>query len=63
MDYRGACGVIIYNSTPFLNQVDKGERIAQFVPAYVAERPEMFSAEEVNSTERGESGFGSTGKK
>ena len=62
-DYRGACGVIIYNSTPFLNQVDKGERIAQFVPAYCAERPEITSSEDVNSTERGEGGFGSTGKK
>lgn len=61
-DYRGACGVIIYNSTPFLNQVDKGERIAQFVPAYVAERPEITSSEDVSSTERGEGGFGSSGK-
>ena len=62
-DYRGACGVIIYNSTPFLNQVDKGERIAQFVPAYVAERPEITSSEDVSSTERGSFGFGSTGSK
>lgn len=62
-DYRGACGVILYNSTPFLNQVDKGERIAQFVPAYVAERPEMFSVEDISVTDRGEAGFGSTGKK
>lgn len=61
-DYRGACGVIIYNSTPFLNQVDKGERIAQFVPSYVAERPEITSSEDVSSTERGEGGFGSSGK-
>lgn len=61
-DYRGACGVIIYNSTPFLNQVDKGERIAQFVPAYVAERPEITSSEDVSSTERGGGGFGSSGK-
>ena len=63
MDYRGSCGVIIYNSTPFLNQVDKGERIAQFVPAYVAERPEITSSEDVSSTERGSFGFGSTGSK
>lgn len=62
-DYRGACGVIIYNSTPFLNQVDKGERIAQFVPAYVAERLEITSSEDISSTERGGSGFGSTGSK
>lgn len=62
-DFRGQCGVIIYNSTPFLNQVDKGERIAQFVPAYVVERPDISSSEDVSSTERGGSGFGSTGSK
>lgn len=62
-DFRGQCGVILYNSTPFLNQVDKGERIAQFVPAYVAKRPEISSSEDISVTDRGEAGFGSTGKK
>ena len=62
-DYRGACGVIIYNSTPFLNQVDKGERIAQFVPALVARVSPEEELGEITLSERGSSGFGSTGSK
>ena len=62
-DYRGACGVIIYNSTPFLNQVDKGESIAQFVPAYVARVSPEEELGEITLSERGLSGFGSTGSK
>ena len=62
-DYRGACGVIIYNSTPFLNQVDKGERIAQFVPAYVARISPEEELGHITLSERGEGGFGSTGVK
>lgn len=61
-DYRGACGVIIYNSTPFLNKVEKNERIAQFVPSTVVRHtPEVQI--EITETERGEAGFGSTGTK
>ena len=34
-DYRGTIGVILMNSTPFLSEIKKGERIAQIVPGYV----------------------------
>lgn len=67
-DYRGEIGVILYNSTPFLNKVEKGERIAQLIPAEVA-RPEIeqITEGEFNilnlKTERGSGGFGSTGTK
>ena len=61
-DYRGACGVIIYNSTPFLNQVDKGERIAQFVPTLVARISPEEELGDITLSERGNSGFGSSGK-
>lgn len=60
-DYRGVAGVIIYNSTPFLNKVEKGERIAQFVPTLVTRLTPQL-ADEVTETERGADGFGSTGK-
>lgn len=59
-DYRGVAGVILYNSTPFLNKVEKGERIAQFVPCTVY-RPEIESSNEITNTQRGEGGYGSTG--
>ena len=64
-DYRGEIGVILYNSTPFLNKVEKGERIAQIVPKEVI-RPPIYQVtkEEFNSdTDRGSGGFGSTGTK
>lgn len=64
-DYTGEIGVILYNSTPFLNQVNKGERIAQLV-ANEVKRPslekipeEIFNAIQ---TERNGNGFGSTGE-
>lgn len=59
-DYRGVAGVIIYNSTPFLNKIEKGERIAQFVPSF-APKILIESDEIITITDRGVDGFGSTG--
>jgi dUTP pyrophosphatase len=68
-DYTGEIGVIMYNSTPFLNKIEKGERIAQIVPALVL-RPDFnltYKGEKYialpKNTEvgRGAKGFGSTG--
>ena len=61
-DYRGTIGVILMNSTPFLSEIKKGERIAQIVPGYVPAYKICFT-EEVTETERGNKGFGSSGKK
>lgn len=61
-DYRGTIGVILMNSTPFLSEIKKGERIAQIVPGYVPAYKISFT-EEVAETERGNKGFGSSGKK
>lgn len=61
-DYRGPIGVILMNSTPFLSEIKKGERIAQIVPGYVPAYKIGFTAE-VTETERGNKGFGSSGKK
>ena len=61
-DYTGEIGVILYNSTPFLNQVDRGERIAQLVVAKV-ERPTIYKMgiDEISETDRGSGSYGSTG--
>jgi dUTP pyrophosphatase len=60
-DYRGEVKVILANlgSEPF--EVRRGERIAQLVPAPVLKSAfvEVF---ELDETERGEGGFGSTGR-
>lgn len=61
-DYRGEIGIILYNSTPFLNKVEKGERLAQIVAAKV-HREEFGKSTEVIETARGSKGFGSSGTK
>ena len=58
--YRGEVGVILANfgDAPFA--VKKGDRIAQIVVAPVT-RAEIVETDEVDGTERGGGGFGSTG--
>ena len=58
--YRGEVGVILANfgDAPFA--VKKGDRIAQVVVAPVT-RAEIVETDEVDGTERGGGGFGSTG--
>ena len=60
-DYRGEVKVILANlgSEPF--EVKRGERIAQLVPAPVL-RAAFREVAELDSTERGAGGFGSTGR-
>ncbi|MDO6355466.1 dUTP diphosphatase [Caloramator sp. CAR-1] len=59
-DYRGEINLILINfgKEPFT--VRRGDRIAQMVINKV-EIPEVIEVEELDSTERGEGGFGSTG--
>lgn len=61
-DYRGEVGVILVNlsNVPFV--IENGERVAQLVIAK-HEQAEWVLVEELAETERGEGGFGSTGKK
>ena len=58
--YRGEVGVILSNfgAEPF--KVEKGAKIAQLVIAPCT-RAEIVETDEVDATERGEGGFGSTG--
>ncbi len=60
-DYRGEVGVILVNlgTEPFV--VNDGERIAQMVIAR-HERAELEAVDTLDETERGEGGFGHTGK-
>ncbi len=60
--YRGEVGVILFNSSAEPFKVSKGDRVAQAVVAPVA-RAEVEEAFDVDSTERGGGGFGSTGRK
>lgn len=60
-DYRGEIKVVLYNHSKEPRTVASGERIAQLVVAPFV-RCE-FEEGEIDSTQRGEGGFGSTGKK
>ena len=60
-DYRGEVKVILVNlsNDPFV--INPGERIAQMVVARY-EKIEWDEVEVLDETERGEGGFGSTGR-
>lgn len=60
--YRGPCKVILRNASRNAYTVTVGERIAQFVIKR-SPRAEWSEINKVGDTERGEGGFGSTGKK
>lgn len=61
-DYRGEIKVALHNHGKEAQTVEKGERIAQMVIApYLSVNYEK--ADELSETERGEGGFGSTGRK
>ena len=61
-DYRGELGVILMNQSKQKVVIHSGDRIAQLVFAKV-EKIKLENVGEVNDTERGEGGFGSTGIK
>lgn len=60
-DYRGEYIVAIHNDSNFPRVIENGERIAQLIILpYVSF--EFQEVEELSETNRGEGGFGSTGK-
>ena len=61
-DYRGEVMVALHNHSPEAQTIEDGERIAQLVITPVVQA--LFEeCETLDETERGEGGFGSTGKK
>ena len=58
--YRGEVGVILANFGEADFQVKKGDKVAQIVIAPVTQ-PEIVETTEVDETDRGAGGFGSTG--
>lgn len=59
-DYRGPLGVILFNHSDADFEVKMGDRIAQLILEKIV-TPEVLEVEDLDSTLRGESGFGSTG--
>ena len=61
-DYRGEIKVILINLGKLSFTVEKGDRIAQMILCPVI-KAKLKEVEDLNTTSRGEGGFGSTGKK
>lgn len=59
-DYRGEIGIIVANLSTESITIADGDRIAQLVIAPVA-RARFTAVEQLEATDRGEGGFGSTG--
>lgn len=59
-DYRGPVGVILFNHSDVDFEVKAGDRIAQMILEKII-TPEVMEVEDLDSTLRGEAGFGSTG--
>lgn len=59
--YRGEIGVMFYNSTDKPYNIKKGNRIAQFTLKPII-RLRMVEKDTLSETERGERGYGSSGK-
>lgn len=60
-DYRGEIKVVLHNDSDIIRPVQEGDRIAQLV-ILPYEPIEFDEVEELNNTERGVGGFGSTGQ-
>lgn len=59
-DYRGNVGVVIFNHGENELKVERGDRVAQLICEKI-EYPELLEMKSLDSTERGDAGFGSTG--
>jgi dUTP pyrophosphatase len=60
-DYRGEIDVLLINHGDAPFPIQRGERIAQMVIAPVVQA-QLVPAEQLSATERGNGGFGSTGR-
>lgn len=61
-DYRGEIKVILINLSNEPQTINHGDRIAQMIIASVT-KADLILVQQLNSTTRGERGFGHTGKK
>lgn len=60
-DYRGEVKLIVINHGKHNFKIERGERLAQLIIAPVVQMS-IQEVEEISETQRGEGGFGSTGR-
>ena len=58
--YRGEIGIMVQNNSKHLVEIPKGTKLAQLVLEKIYQE-EFVVVEELDETDRGEGGFGSTG--
>ena len=61
-DYRGEIGILLVNLSNENFEINNGDRIAQMVLSKY-EVPKFVKTSQISVSQRGEDGFGSTGKK
>lgn len=59
-DYRGNVGVVLFNHSNQKFSIKRGERIAQLIIEKIS-TPDVLEVDDLDNTERGIGGFGSTG--
>ncbi|ORZ14006.1 dUTPase-like protein [Absidia repens] len=59
-DYRGPVGVVLFNFSKVDYQVSEGDRIAQLILERIY-TPEVEEVDDLDATDRGSGGYGSTG--
>ena len=60
-DYRGNIGIVIFNHLDKPFQINIGDRIAQLIIEKIC-TPKLIEVDELDETDRGTAGYGSTGK-
>ncbi|AGE56352.1 dUTP pyrophosphatase [Paramecium bursaria Chlorella virus NE-JV-1] len=60
-DYRGEVFVLLFNTSERDFIINKGDRVAQLILSKI-ETPDVAEIIDIGETDRGEGGFGSTGK-
>ncbi len=59
--YTGPLFVTVYNPTPYAQEVKNGDRLAQLIPVPKFKSVKITYVSEMPKTQRGTSGFGSSG--
>jgi dUTP pyrophosphatase len=62
LDYRGEIIVCLFNSSDEPVEIKKGDKIAQIIPTIIL-NDKLIEVQELDETERGTKGFGSSDKK
>jgi dUTP pyrophosphatase len=60
-DYRGTLKIVLFNHAKFPFKISQGDRIAQLICEKII-YPQLVEVNSLETTERGEKGFGSSGR-